>query len=81
MDSVDYREKYKHLKRKFKGLQTVTSKQEHIKLSSQFEIASKSIRTLKREISFMEEKVTEIHKKSSKPQKKAKTDEQEEPQA
>lgn len=78
MENSDYKEKYKQLKRKFKALQIVSFIQEHLKISSQFDLSAKSIKILKREISFMEEKIGEIQKKSLKPVKKPKIEDQEE---
>ncbi|OMJ73817.1 hypothetical protein SteCoe_27430 [Stentor coeruleus] len=69
METSSYKDKYKELKRKFKALQN-----EHLKLSSQYDISMKSIKLLKREISFMDEKTAELQKKSGKPYKKAKTE-------
>jgi hypothetical protein len=46
-----------------------------LKISSQYDTAVKAIRVSKREISFMEEKIAEIQRKSGKPQKKQKTEE------
>ena len=72
MDSISYKDKYKALKRKFKALQNVSDMQEHLKLSSQFDLFGKTIRLCKREISFMDEKINEVQKKSAKPYKKIK---------
>lgn len=40
----DYREKYRTLKRKFKAMQS-----EHLKLSEQFELSLKTVKSLQRE--------------------------------
>ncbi|CAG9331143.1 unnamed protein product [Blepharisma stoltei] len=75
MEEESYREKYKALKSKFKAAQV-----DHLKLSSQLEIAMKAVNCLLREKRFLTEKLNIVTKKADKPVKRAKIEEAQPPE-
>jgi hypothetical protein len=48
-EDQSYKEKYKALKRKFKAIQAVISSQEHLKVSTHLDTATKTIKSMLRE--------------------------------